>query len=494
MQKSKPNVVLIVVDQMRGDCLSHLGHPVVETPWLDHLARDGVSFTRAYSAVPSCIAARAALLTGLSQNHHGRLGYQDRVPWDYRQTLPGCFRAEGYQTHCVGKMHVWPARSRMGFDEVELHDGYLHTERRTDNIVSEYSLRNDDYLTWLRHEIPGADLNDSGLECNSWLARPFPYDEKYHPTNWVTQQSIAFLKRRDPTQPFFLTLSYVRPHAPLDPPQYYYDLYNEQEINAPLHADWEKSDREHLAQYVTSSSGVVRPKALRRARACYYGSITHVDNQIGRFYMALQESGELNNTVILFVSDHGDMLGDFNLLRKSLPYEGSARIPLILSDPGNLLSLPKGSRNDTVTELRDVMPTLLDAASLPIPSGLDGVSLLPAAKGQVHSLRPCLHGEHTLGELSSHWILAGSLKYIWFSQSGREQLFDLSKDPHELHDCSHDAGYADDLQRLKGYLIDLLYRRGDGYSDGKKLLVGIKPHNLLPFMESKTGSAVPGRG
>ena len=120
---------MIVVDQMRGDCLSRRGHPIVETPWLGHPARDGVSFTHAYSAVPICIAARAALFTGLSQDHHGRLGYQDRVPWDYRRTLAECFRAQGYQTHCVGKMHVWPARDRLGFDEVELHDGYLRTNR-----------------------------------------------------------------------------------------------------------------------------------------------------------------------------------------------------------------------------------------------------------------------------------------------------------------------------------------------------------------------------
>ena len=481
----KPNIVVIMADQMRGDCLSHLNHPVVETPWLDHLARDGISFTRAYSAVPSCVPARAALLTGLSQDHHGRLGYQDRVAWNYKQTLPGVFRAHGYQTHCVGKMHVWPARNRLGFDEVELHDGYLHTERNPEIPISEHSERNDDYLTWLRRELPDADLNDSGLECNSWLSRPFPYDETYHPTNWVTQQAAAFLKRRDPTAPFFLMLSYVRPHAPLDPPQCYYDLYDRQKIDSPLHADWEQPDHERLAQYVNTSEGEVLPKALRRARVAYYGSITHIDNQIGRFYMSLQDSGELRNTVIFFVSDHGDMLGDFNLLRKSLPYEGSAHVPLILSDPGNLLNLPKGGRNKTVAELRDVMPTLLDAAGISIPAGLDGVSLLPASRGEVNVLRPFLHGEHTLGVLSNQWIIEGSLKYIWFSQTGREQLFDLSQDPRELTDLSEDVGYAGNLKRLRGYLTDTLARRGDGYSDGRRLLVGTVPHNLMPFMTTK---------
>jgi arylsulfatase len=484
----KPNVIMIIVDQMRGDCLSHMNHPVVETPWLDHLAREGVSFSRAYSAVPSCIAARAGLMTGLSQDHHGRLGYQDRVCWDYDRTLAGTFRAQGYQTRCVGKMHVWPARNRLGYDEVELHDGYLHTERNLHIPAAEHGDLNDDYLTWLRRQLPDADLNDSGLECNSWLARPFPYDEQYHPTNWVTQQAIGFLKRRDPTTPYFLTLSYVRPHSPLDPPQYYYDLYDRQEIDPPLHASWEAPDNARLAQYVNPIAGEGRPKALRRARAAYYGAITHLDNQIGRFYMALQDSGELRNTVILFVSDHGDMLGDFNFFRKSLPYEGSARIPLILSDPGSLLGLTQGRHSPVVAELRDVMPTLLDSAGLNIPDGLDGVSLLPAARGSNAPLRPYLHGEHTMGPFSNHWIIEGTLKYVWFSQDGREQLFDLAADPQELCDRAADAAYRDALGRLREYLIETLGRRGDGYSDGQQLLVGADPHPLMPFLKKKATS------
>lgn len=488
----QPNVVMIIVDQMRGDCLSHLNHPTVETPWLDHLAREGVSFTRAYSAVPSCIAARAGLLTGLSQDHHGRLGYQDRVTWDYATTLPGAFRDQGYQTRCIGKMHVWPARNRLGYDEVELHDGYLHTERNFSIPVRESHESNDDYLTWLRHQLPDADLNDSGLECNSWLARPFPYDEKYHPTNWVTQQGIEFLKRRDPTQPYFLTLSYVRPHSPLDPPQYYYDMYDRGEVDPPLHADWEEADDARLAQFVNPVAGEARPKALRRARAAYYGAITHLDNQIGRFYMALQDSGELRNTIILFVSDHGDMMGDFNFFRKSLPYEGSARVPLILADPGHLLDLPVGRTSPVVTELMDVMPTLLDAAGLQIPEGLDGKSLLATARGDDTPLRPYLRGEHIMGALSNHWIVEDKLKYAWFSQDGREQLFDLAKDPQELQDISADPAYADDLLRLRSFLIADLGRRGDGYSDGEKLIVGNEPKAILPFMESKvTGAHLP---
>ena len=477
-----PNVVLIMVDQMRGDCLSCLNHPAVETPWLDHLARKGVTMTRAYSNVPSCIAARAALMTGLKQEHHGRLGYEDRIPWHYKTTLGGCFTAGGYQTHVVGKMHVWPQRNRLGFDEVELHDGYLHTTRNAGVPHREYFDVNDDYLAFLRQHKPDADLNDAGLECNSWLARPFPYEESLHPTNWVVSQSIRFLSRRDPTKPFFLKMSFVRPHSPLDPPQYYYDMYINRELPEPLHAPWEPEDTQHLGQYANATMGRVRDEAIRRARAAYYGSITHIDAQIGRFLMALTDQGLIKDTVILFCSDHGDMLGDFNFLRKSVAYEGSAHVPMILADPGNLLDLPQGSRCATLCELMDVMPTLLDMAGLPIPQGLDGKSLLPVARGKGAPLHDHLHGEHTYGDWSGQWILKDSWKYIWYAANGREQLFDLAQDPHELNDLAGDGACAETLAGLRALLIADLAERQDPMVREGRLVPGAAPRNALEFL------------
>lgn len=129
---NKPNILLIMTDQLRGDCLGYAGHPEVKTPYLDTLASRGVSFENTYSACPSCIAARAALHTGMSQEHHRRVGYQDGIPWDYPHTLAGELSKSGYYTQCVGKMHVHPLRSYLGFHHVELHDGYLHSARYTD--------------------------------------------------------------------------------------------------------------------------------------------------------------------------------------------------------------------------------------------------------------------------------------------------------------------------------------------------------------------------
>lgn len=203
----KPNILLIMVDQMRGDCLSILNHPVVDTPNIDQLARNGVIFKNAYSATPTCVPARASLLTGMSQTSTGRVGYQERVPWQYEHTLPGELAKNGYHTQCVGKMHVYPARNLCGFHNVVLHDGYLHYNRfKYQNFESEsFNLTGDDYLPWLRERAGSqVDLIDLGLDCNaSTVARPWHLAEELHPTNWVVSQSIDFLRRRDTTKPFF---------------------------------------------------------------------------------------------------------------------------------------------------------------------------------------------------------------------------------------------------------------------------------------------------
>ena len=169
-----PNILLICVDQMRADALSLLGHPVVRTPYLDQLGQRGTVFTNAYSATPTCVPARVALLTGQSQERHGRFGYNDGVPFHavHDATVAEVLGQHGYQTQAIGKMHVFPERSRVGFDNVVLHDGFLHFGRRHGNRNLE---SNDDYLAWL-HRQPGhaqSDHVDHGAGCNSQAARPW---------------------------------------------------------------------------------------------------------------------------------------------------------------------------------------------------------------------------------------------------------------------------------------------------------------------------------
>ncbi|ASK62197.1 arylsulfatase [Virgibacillus phasianinus] len=480
----KPNVVLMMVDQMRGDCLSILDHPAVDTPNIDQLARDGVLYENAYSAAPSCVAARAAVLTGMSQDKNGRVGYEDKVPWNYEHTLPGEFAKAGYHTQCVGKLHVYPTRNLVGFHNVVLHDGYMHYNRFNHTTkTSESFAATDDYLNWLREKAgAGSDLTDLGLDCNaSTVARPWHLAEELHPTNWVTTKSIDFLRRRDPTKPFFLNMSYVRPHPPFDPPEAFYNMYINEDLPEPSVGDWaEQEDTDRMGLNPVTAKGIVPKKRYKRAQAAYYALITHIDNQIGRFLQALQEYGVYDNTIILFASDHGELLGDHHLYRKILPYEGSAKVPLIVSDPGDNLKLEKNKKINNVVELRDIMPTLLAAADIPIPGTVNGKSVLELWKdGATANWREYIHGEHAYGESSFHYITDGKEKYIWFSQTGREQFFDLEKDPQELVNQAGNPDYQARVQQRRNQLIGELEGREEGYSDGARLVVGQTPKSTL---------------
>ena len=309
--KRQPNILLIMTDQMRGDCMGTAGHPDVKTPNLDHLAACGVRYTNAYTACPSCIPARCALHTGLKQEHHGRVGYQDRVPWQYPVTMAGALAKAGYYTQCVGKMHVHPLRNLMGFHNVELHDGYLHAYRNGNVPYVENQRIADDYFYWLKTQLGiDRDVTDMGLECNSFTARPWMYEERLHPTNWVTDRSIDFLRRRDRSMPFFLMASYLRPHPPFDAPEYFFSMYRDMELTPPPIGDWADADRlRRLGRFTDADTGSCAPELMRQARIGYYACISHLDNQIGRLVNALKDDGCHQNTVILFTSDHGELLG-----------------------------------------------------------------------------------------------------------------------------------------------------------------------------------------
>ncbi|HRU07119.1 MAG TPA: sulfatase-like hydrolase/transferase, partial [Candidatus Brocadiia bacterium] len=318
MPAQKPNILFILTDQMRWDCLSAAGHPVVETPNLDGLCSRGVRFTAAYSSCPSCIAARASIFTGLTPSTHGRLGYQDQVPWRYDHMLAEVLGAAGYQTHCVGKTHFYPQRAHLGFQSLDSYECRQNFDGKYVN----------DYDEWLRERTGGRVAEpDHGLDSNSWVARPSHLPEELHNNTWVAAKSIEFLRRRDRTRPFFLNMSFHRPHPPIDPPQVFFDLYRGRPLPLPAVGDWaEENDRP--ADGVNCWRGRLSPNSLDMARWGYYAQIGHIDNQIGRVLRAMTQM-RLGPTIILFTSDHGEMLGDHHLFRKTYAYQGSAAVPLI---------------------------------------------------------------------------------------------------------------------------------------------------------------------
>lgn len=470
--KKPVNILLLMCDQFRGDCLSFAHHPDVKTPYLDSLASNGVFYENAYSACPSCIPARAALLTGRSQNAHGRIGYVDNVDWKYQHYLAEEFSNSGYQTQCIGKMHVHPPRLLCGFQGLKLHDGYLQCYR--DQNIPHWMHQEvcDDYLFDLQNSLDrNADFNTSGGECNSWVTHPWIYEERLHPTNWVSDQSIRFLNTRDRTKPFFLMSSFVRPHQPLDPPQSYYDIYKDKDLSPSASGDWDDTEKSEAFGYQTDSIYGCHDKSLQKdAKAGYYASITHVDHQLGRIIGSLKEDGSYDDTIIIFLSDHGEMLFDHGLWRKVFPYEGSIHIPLIAHIGKNVATIIP-HRSQDIVELRDIMPTLLDLAGISIPDTVDGLSLKKSILFDENIEREYLHGEHSFHSgLSNHYIVSKQDKYIWFSESGNEQYFNLTEDPQESHNAIHEEQYLARIMQLRSYLIEELKDREDGHSDGVRLL------------------------
>lgn len=475
------NIVLLMVDQLRFDCLGINGNDVISTPYINELFAKGCQFTRTYSAVPSCIAARASLMTGLHQGHTGRVGYEGDVPWTYPKMMGDVMGACGYQTKCIGKLHVTPERKRCGFDHVVLHDGYLHEARKTARSFASQFAQSDDYLVWLKERVGAqADLIDLGLNCNSWVSRPWALEEQYHPTNWVVTQGIDFLRTKDPTMPFFLKLSFTRPHAPLDPPPYYFDMYWQQIDRLPLPkiGDWEQQFAvpTHL---VDAKHGTLPLAEIQRASAGYYGAITHIDHQIGRFMMALEEHDLLEDTIIVFLSDHGDQLGEHHLFRKAYPYQGSIHVPFAIYD-----GVHRGVVCEDLVALQDVLPTLVELATGERSEAFDGRSVLGLLGKEGTPIRQYVHGEHELGALSTQFIVTKDWKYIWYPHTGVEQLFYLTDDPHEQHNRAEQAADQQQLQQMRQWLVASLCDREEGFVVAGQLRSGVATAPTLSFLKS----------
>jgi len=471
-EAKRPNVVLIMCDQMRKDALGiNNPHGIAHTPHLDQLAREGVNFTSAYSACPTCIAARASLFTGLSPANHGITGYHATTVWRYPTTLAGTFAEAGYHTQSVGKMHVQPPRTLVGFHNIVLHEGFLHDKRRNYRNAIEY----DDYLPWLRERLGSdADITDATPGCNGYAVRPWPWDERYHPTAYVVTKAIEFLYRRDPQKPFFLKMGFHRPHSPLDPPRTYWDMYEDVKIPEPLEGDWNDS-YDAFGHYHHPENPIPRdPISVKRARRAHYALVTQIDYELNRLFIHMGDLNVMENTVFVFLSDHGDMLYDHRMVRKSVPFEGSAGIPFCIRMPAGMREGFRGITNDKPVEIRDVFPTLCDICGIPTPEGLDGENVLSPDFS-----REYIHGEHPCGRWSNQFLTNGKEKYMWRSDSGRELLFDVSVDPFEKHDIAREK--PERTAYWRALLVKELTDRPEGYVEHGSLIIGRQPVAALPW-------------
>jgi arylsulfatase A-like enzyme len=273
-----------------------------------------------------------------------------------------------------------------------------------------------------------------------------------------------------------LKVSFERPHSPYDPPPRFWDMYHDADMPEPHIGKWSARFAPHKVPPPTTLwHGNLGVDQARRSRHGYYGNVSFVDEEIGRILNVLKERGWYDNTLIIFFADHGDMLGDHNLWRKSYAYEGSTHIPMILRWPASLgYAERRGQRIDLPVELRDVLPTFLDAAGAEVPEGVDGRSLLQLVRGQTQSWREAIDMEHDVCySVENYWngMTDGRWKYIFHAYDGREQLFHLEEDPGELHNLADDPGYQGVLREWRDRLIEHLSERGEPFVKDGRLLI-----------------------
>lgn len=456
---NKPHILFLMDDQHRGDCLGCVGNHVIRTPHLDAIAKEGIVFERAYSSTPSCTPARAGILTGLSPWRHGMLGY-GKVAERYGYEMPKAMHDAGYYTYSVGKLHYHPQRNYHGFDGAVVDES---SRVETPDFVS-------DYRQWFKKQAPDLNPDATGIGFNDYKAGYYALPEELHPTYWIGQTAVEYIKNYNRQEPMFLKVSFARPHSPYDAPKRHQDLYRDQDMPKRHIGKWAEKNIPRSSNEDSLWHGDLGADAAARSRRGYYGSITFIDEQIGLIVKALKDRGMLDNTLIVFTSDHGDMMNDHYLWRKAYPYEGSARIPMILRWPKSMgFEDRRGTKSDKVVELRDLLPTFLDAAGARAPVKLDGDSMLKLARDPAAAWRPYLDLEHNCCYAeTNHWnaLTDGRWKYIFSAYDGSEQLFDLHEDPGEVNDLSSVATQT--LKQWRGRMVEHLSERGEPFvRDGK---------------------------
>lgn len=447
-QPTRPNVLLVCTDHWPGSLLGCAGHPAVLTPTLNQLAANGVRFPNAYSECPICVPARRTLMTGLHPTKHGLLT-NGAKPMPPVPTLAQTFRDHGYQANAVGKLHVFPQRQRLGFDDVLLDE-----EGRGGQ-----GCRADDYELFLADQGHPGQRFAGGMCNNEYMWRPWHLPEELHVTNWATTQMCRQIVRRDPQRPAFWYLSYSHPHPPLAPLQAYLDIYRDVGIPDAHIGDWVAGDHNALPvalqqtiQSMLNTGRSFTPVEARAIRRAFYAQCTHIDHQLRCVLGTLREEGLLRNTIVCFTADHGDMLGNHRMWAKHWMYDDSARVPMILmgTEQQTLDGTVGHHRVDgRVVALADVMPTLLSLAGIEPPSHCMGHSMVGQKKHDYvyGAFADAGRGGATRMIRDERW------KLIYYPAGNLVQLFDMDADPQELHDLAAAAPHADTRARLEAELL-----------------------------------------
>lgn len=406
------------------DALGCYGNASVQTPNIDQLAERGVTFSRAYSQTPVCMPARHGLLSGL---HPFQLGLLENGPItkEIEHPLPTLVRKRGYATFAVGKMHFQPVRKHYGFDRMLLSEE-----------IPEH-LQDDDFLQFLQSNGYGDITEPHGKRSeNYYVPQVSSLPEPSHTTGWTAAQTCEII-RKNRNRPFFIFTSFIKPHPPFDPCPPYSSLYRAEQLPQPVRTDQDRMPDDYLIQvqndYKVNGIGNLTPEWEARIREAYYGCVTQIDAQVGTITDTLKECQLLDNTLIVFTSDHGELLGDHYAYGKRSFYEASTRIPLIISHPG---SVPMGETRHHLAILQDVYGTLLTGAGTTIPDGSCAKDLLSIARDPNASSREEVYGEIGRGPATKMMLRWGDFKFIYHVNGGVNTLFNLENDPDELHNVA----------------------------------------------------------
>jgi choline-sulfatase len=436
----QPNILIVMADQLTPGALAMYGNRVARTPHLDRLAANGVVFESAYCNSPLCAPARYSLLTGQLPSRHG--GFDNAAALSPEAaTYAHYLRHAGYRTILAGKMHFIGADQLHGFEE----------RLTTDIYPADFTWTPD----WRHPEVRPSWYHNmrSVTEAGPCVrTNQLDYDDE---VVFAARRKLFDLARDADRRPFCLTVSLTHPHDPYAIADEYWQLYDDADIDAPRVPHTPENEDAHsrrLRSVIDIARDPVDAAQVRAARRAYYGAISYVDEQVGRLLCVLEQTGQMENTIVVFTSDHGDMLGERNLWYKMNFFEPAARVPLLVHAPARFAA----RRVKESVSAVDLLPTLIDLAhggalapDADLPLDFTGRSLLPHLQGQ--GGHDGVEAEYLAeGALAPIVMLRrGPYKFI-HSPADPDQLYHLDSDPDELHNLAADPGpHADALARLR---------------------------------------------
>ena len=464
MGKKKRNIVWFCTDQQRWDTIHGLGNPYIKTPNIDRLVREGVAFTRAYAQAPICTPSRASFLTGrYPRSTKAIFNGNEKFSKD-EKLVTRLLADDGYVCGLAGKLHLTSAEGRV---EERTDDGYTYFQY-SHHPHNDWPEGGNAYQTWLTEkgvrweDIYGGEF----MTMATWPPMANPYysgkmvgaPAEYHQTTFCVEKAIEFIEQnREGDAPWLISVNPFDPHPPLDPPQEYMDRLRIEDMPLPLWKDGEMENKPPHQQkdlLQGGQGGQAKPigslsdNEKREYFRDYYAEIELIDDQFGRLLDYLDATGQRENTIVIFMSDHGEMCGDHGLYWKGAYfYEALVHVPLIVSCPS---LFQQGLKCDALVELADIAPTLMEAAGLEVPYFMQGRSFYGILTGEAdpHHFKEavysefyhCLTGTHE--DVDATMYFDGRYKLVCYHGRPWGELYDLEADPNEFHNLWDDPEYS----------------------------------------------------